>query len=108
MIYERLAPLAAEAHEVVATGGALVRSRVWAQMVADALGRPLTLGGESEASSRGAALLALDALGLSPGLGGAPTGGGELIAPDPLRRDRYRQALARQRRLYDALVAEPR
>jgi gluconokinase len=77
-------------------------------MIADGLGRALLLDGESEASSRGAALLALDALGLSPGLAGAPMGGGELIVPDPLRRDRYRQALARQRRLYDALVAEPR
>jgi gluconokinase len=108
LIYERLAPLAAPAHEVVASGGALVRSRVWAQMIADGLGRALLLDGESEASSRGAALLALDALGLPPGLAGAPMGGGELIVPDPLRRDRYRQALARQRRLYDALVAEPR
>jgi len=95
------------AHEVVASGGGLVRSRVWAQMIADALGRALTLGGESEASSRGAALLALDALGLPPGLAAAPMGGGELIVPDPLRRDRYRQALARQRRLYDTLVVEP-
>jgi len=34
LIYERLAPLAAPAHEVVASGGALVRSRVWAQMIA--------------------------------------------------------------------------
>jgi gluconokinase len=107
LIYERLAPLAAPAHEIVASGGALVRSRVWAQMIADALGRALTLGAESEASSRGAALLALDALGLPPGLAGAPMAGGELIVPDPLRRDRYRQALARQRRLYDTLVAEP-
>ena len=107
LIYERLAPLAAPAHEVVASGGALVRSRVWAQMIADALGRALRLDGESEASSRGAALLALDALGLPPGLAAAPMGGGELIVPDPLRRDRYRQALARQRRLYDTLVVEP-
>jgi len=106
LVYERLLPLASPAHEVIASGGAVLRSRVWAQMIADALGRPLTLGGESEASSRGAALLALDALGAAPGPASAPSDGGDLIQPDPHRRARYREALARQRRLYDALFAE--
>src|SRR5262245_11665821 len=53
-IYELLAPLAAAGHQVVASGGALVRSRAWTQMIADALGRPVLLGREREASSRGA------------------------------------------------------
>ncbi len=102
LVYERLAPLATESHEIIVSGGALVRSRVWTQMIADALGRTLTLAAESEASSRGAALLALHSLGVLPDLA-AGTPGGEPVEPDPRRRDRYREAAARQRRLYDSL-----
>jgi gluconokinase len=107
LVYERLAPLAAPTHEVVASGGALARTRVWPQMIADALGRPLILGAESEASSRGAALLALDALGIPPGPALGASGGGSVISPDPRRSRESRAALARQRRLYDAICAEP-
>lgn len=102
-IHERLAPLAAAEHDLVVSGAALARSRAWAQMVADALGRPLTISAESEASSRGAALLALDALGLPPGLAGARLPGGERVEADPRRRGRYAEALARHRHLYAAL-----
>ena len=86
------------------SGGAVVNSRTWAQMIADALGRPIIVSVESEASSRGVALLTLDALGLPPRLAGAPVPGGERVEPDPRRRDRYRDAAARQQHLYDALL----
>lgn len=103
LVYERLAPLAAPSHEIIVSGGAPVRSRALAQMIADALGRPLRLSIESEASSRGAALLALDSLGIPPGPEHVAVTGGERIEPDPGRRDRYREAAARHQRLYDAL-----
>src|SRR5262249_60205316 len=57
LIYDLLAPLAGSGHEVIASGGALVRSRAWTQMIADALGRPLLLSREREAASPRAALL---------------------------------------------------
>lgn len=104
LVYERLAPLADPRHEIVVSGGAVVNSRTWAQMIADALGRPIIVSVESEASRRGVALLTLDALGLPPGLAGAPVPGGERVEPDPRRRDRYRDAAARQQHLYDALL----
>ncbi len=66
LIHERLAPVAAPGHAVVASGGALLRSPVWTGIVADALGVPMTLSSETEASSRGAAILALAALGRHP------------------------------------------
>jgi gluconokinase len=106
LVYGRLIPLADASHEIVISGGAVERSRVWAQMIADALGHPLTISVESEASSRGAALLAFDALGLPPGLAGAWVPGGERIEPDPRRRDRHRAAAARQERLYRALFGD--
>src|SRR6185436_7486089 len=48
---------------IVASGNALRSSPVWLQIIADVLGRPLLLGGPAEASSRGAALLALEVVG---------------------------------------------
>jgi gluconokinase len=97
-VYDLLRPLAAPRHAIVASGGALVRSRTWAQIIADALGHPLVLSREEEATSRGSALLALDSLGhpVEPPAVNPP---GETIQPVADRHARYREALARQRRL---------
>jgi gluconokinase len=101
LIHERLAPVAAPGHAVVASGGALLRSPVWTGIVADTLGVPVTLSSETEASSRGAAILALAALGhaIPPG----PLDG-TLVTPDARRHEIYRRALARQVRLYETVV----
>ena len=64
-VYDRLSPLAAVDHVLVASGGALAHSPTWAQIVTDALGVPVAQGGDAEASARGAALLALEALGVA-------------------------------------------
>jgi gluconokinase len=103
LVYDLLRPLAAREHLVVASGGALARSRVWRQRLADALGHPLTLASEDEASSRGAALLALEALGVLPDLAAAAGPLGETVRPSPAAHARYRLALERQRQL-DARV----
>lgn len=63
LVHERVAAAAEPDHAVVATGGALAASRGWAQIVADALQRPILINGEPQASARGAAMLALEALG---------------------------------------------
>jgi gluconokinase len=55
---------AGPAAEVVAGGGALHASPAWARMVADALGRPLRLAPDPETTLRGAALIALERLGV--------------------------------------------
>jgi len=104
LVHELIEPLAASGHEVVASGGALVRSRAWAQMIADALGRPLLLAREPEASSRGVALLASAALGRLSDFRGAARVDAERIEPAPRRLERYRELRARQARLYAALV----
>jgi gluconokinase len=100
LVYELLAPCAAPRHEVVASGGALDRLPAWAQMIADAIGRPVTRIAEVEMTARGAALLALDALGTLGGLGRIPSPAGATHEPDRTRHARYRDALARQRALY--------
>jgi gluconokinase len=100
-IYERLEPLAAPDHVVVGSGGALAHSPVWAQIVTDALGVPVSLGGDAEASARGAALLALEALG---GPAPEPPAPLRVLRPAPDRHARYREARLRQGRLYDKIV----
>jgi len=92
-------------HQIVATGGALLRSPAWTQIVADALGQRLVASGEAEASSRGAALLALVALGALPNLEAAPASLGATYEPDPAHHAVYRAALARQQDLYARLIA---
>ena len=49
---------------VVATGGALLANPGWLQVLADVLGRPVEVSGVAEGSARGAALMALERLGL--------------------------------------------
>ena len=82
---------------VVATGGGLDNSPAWTQIMADALGRPVAHSAVAEGSSRGAAVLALEALGEQPGE--APLG--ETFEPDPAATEAYRAALERQQALYE-------
>jgi len=85
---------------VVATGGGLVNSPAWTQIVADALGRPVAHSAVAEGSSRGAAVLALEALGEQPGE--APLG--ETFEPDPEATEAYRAARERQQALYERVI----
>ena len=89
--------------EVIASGGGLLHSPTWTGIMADVLGKPVTLSGVKEASSRGAALLALEALGGSE-IEEAQAPLGETLEPDPGRHEVYRNALERQRRLYNAVL----
>ena len=100
-VYERLRPLAAPEHAVVASGGALHASRVWGQMIVDALGVPIEVREDVEASSRGAALLALTRLG---GVLPSPNGTGQVLRPDSERHEIYAAARVRQGRLYGSVV----
>jgi gluconokinase len=50
---------------VVATGHALLVNDVWVQVLADVLGRPVEVSGEPEGSARGAAVVALERLGVT-------------------------------------------
>src|SRR5262245_12832531 len=100
-VYERLRPLAAPEHTVVASGGALHASRAWSQMIVDAVGVPIEVRENVEASSRGAALLALSRLGCAIP---SPEETGQVLRPDLRRHEIYAAARARQRRLYGSVV----
>jgi gluconokinase len=107
LIHDILCAEVPEAREIVATGGALLKSPAWVQIMADALGRPIVTSGEPEGSSRGAALLALEALGAVPDVARVPAALRRVYEPDPDRHDRYRAAQERHRRFYRELVADP-
>ena len=94
-----------EATEVIGSGGPLYQSRVWPQILADILGTPLALSAEPEATSRGVALLALEALGEIDTLEALPAEIGETRQPDREHRAAYMAGAARHYRLYDLLVA---
>ena len=108
LVFDRLRPLLPEAPQIVASGGALLHSPVWLQIVTDVLGRPVAVSQVAEASGRGAALLALESLGLLSDVGEAPPFLGATYEPNPDHHHRYRQAIARQQALYEQLVADRR
>jgi gluconokinase len=91
--------------ELVATGGALLHSPAWLQIMADALGRPVHVSAEPEASSRGASLLGAETLGLL----GIPLERmrpplGRVYEPVAEHTRRYQAAAQRQQHLYDLLI----
>jgi gluconokinase len=108
LVFERLEPLLPPDVEVIASGGALLHSPVWLQIVADVLGQPVRTSEVEEASARGAALLALESLGAldgdDRGLADAPRFTGPSVVSDEGRHAVYRKAVERQQALYDSLI----
>ncbi len=102
LLWELLRAAAPEATEIIASGGALLHSPAWLQMMADALGHEIIASAEAEGSSRGAALLALELAGAGRAED-APVPLGVRYRPDPERHSRYRKASARHVRVEAAL-----
>jgi len=105
LIYDLLKPLAAPNHHIVASGGAIAALPCWGQIIADVLNQPITILADFEASARGAALLALHALGVLPVEDAPDPPAARTFVPDLGRHHRYVGALARQQRLYRTLVS---
>jgi len=104
LVFELLQPMISGEPQVVASGGALLGSPAWLQIVTDVLGRPVSVCGVAEATSRGAALLALEALGVIRDLQEVPHFILPGCQPDPHRHARYRRAIGRQEELYRKLI----
>ena len=105
LVYDDLRSLLPGEPQIVVSGGALASSPAWLQVVADALGRPLTHSAVPEASARGSALLALEALGALSDIAAAPDFLGDTVQPNGTRYETYRRAIVRQQALYGRLVA---
>lgn len=104
-IYERLKAELPNEAKIVASGGAIVNSRIWTQMMADVMGVPVAASAVQEASSRGAAMLALEAFGEIDNFAAIKTPTGEVFEPDAENYQRYRQGRDRQEKMYELLVA---
>jgi gluconokinase len=63
-LLERLEAALGKQESITLSGNALGRSRVWRQMIADTLGRPVRCSDQPEATARGVAVLALQKLGV--------------------------------------------
>ena len=103
-IYDRLNRVLGKTEEVIASGGALRYEHAWRQMIADVLERPVILSSEAEPSSRGVALLVLEALGILPDVASAPAALGRVYLPRPEASEIYRVAFSRQNALYEKLI----
>jgi xylulokinase len=104
-VVERLASLGVGTGEVLLLGGG-ARSRLWAQIRADLLQRPVLVSNLADSSPLGAGLLAAVAAGGFPSLGQAAAA----IAPETRRiepnaraRAVYDDAYGRYRRLFESL-----
>jgi gluconokinase len=105
MILARLlAPHAAPGHEIVASGGAMSASAYWIQTMATALGRRVRLSRSGELTSRGAAILALRALGLWQTLADEAAAGEDVFEPETALAPLYQAGLERQHRLYERVL----
>lgn len=98
-IADRLQDAGCAPERYVASGG-LLHSPAWARLLADVLGRPLTLSPLQEATARGAALVALEALGAIPSALDVPAPPGRLIEPDARRHAAYADSRARHESAY--------
>lgn len=104
LIYDLLCPKLPREHTIIASGGALLGSHIWSQMLADVLGKEIILSRENEATSRGAALLALQSLGALKKLSDAPAETGKIFVPNMDAHKVYIEAIARHKDLYSKLI----
>ncbi len=104
-IYERLRKELSGHARIIASGGGIVHSKVWSQMMADVMGVPVAVSAVQEASSRGAALLAMEAFGVIDNFNSVETPLGEVFQPDAKKYELYLIGRARQEKFYDLLIA---
>ena len=104
-IYDELQTVAQPGASLIASGGALLASPAWRQIIADVTGATLTVCDEPEATSRGIAMLVLERLGQG-GLRALAdaTRLGKAFTPNPDRYATYRAAMKRQQELYAKVV----
>jgi gluconokinase len=105
LIADQLSGLARENAIIIGGGGALVASPAWAQIIANALNRPLHITQDAEITARGVALLALAAI-RACSLSSYPPAIAYIIEPNPIAAEKFLSARERQIALYRKLMTE--
>ncbi len=95
LIHDLLSPHFQKDHIIVATGGGLLRSPAWIQIMSDVLGHPVYVSKVEEASCRGAALMALESLNVLKDICDAEPHFGEHFMPREEAHTIYQTALQR-------------
>ena len=101
-VAEELHPAAPQVVQVAAAGRVSNDQPEWLQILADALGRPVTHVTRHRATQRGTALLALDVL--APDAPRAPRATGATYEPQPAHVAHYAERHAQFAETYDALL----
>lgn len=105
-IHEALKPWLQDDHDIYVNGAAALKSPLWLQIISDTLGQSLAaLDADAEASARGAAVSALDALGEIPQLRPESPTVKDRYTPDASSHHIYQRGRARQSHLEDAMAA---
>jgi len=108
-VYEQLChalQVGRAAPRIIGSGGALLGSMTLEHIVADTLGVPVYPSLDHEASARGAALLALEAMGILPDVAQVPPHLKPPVEPDAEKHTVYRKGAERQQKLYQTLLEE--
>jgi len=92
------------APRIIGNGGALLGSMTLEQIIADTLGVAVFPSLDHEASARGAALLALETMGILPDAAQVPPHLKSEVKPDAAKHAVYRKGAERQQKLYQALL----
>lgn len=95
LIHDRLLPVMADDYVLVASGGGLLKSPAWIQIMADILGKPVCISVANEASCRGAALCAIESMGIIDDLTNADPCLGDTIHPRQEYKEVYQNAFER-------------
>ena len=104
LVADLLLPEGRQDTRFIATGGAVRSSEWWLQAMADSLGADVSVTGEAQETSRGAAVLALHGLGVWSGLDDFLPEIVKSYEPRPAMTSRYRRALDRQKSLYHRVL----
>ena len=105
LVANLLQPEMAPNHNFIAGGGAITNSPWWLQTMADVLQAEIHVPTEEQATSRGAAILALNALGTWRTLNDVTPDIANVYRPTDNHLGAYHSAIERQLDLYQATIA---
>ncbi len=104
LVADLLLPGVKSGYQMIASGGAIQNSPWWLQTMADVLGVPVGVSAEPQDTSRGTAILALNALGIWEDLDSHPAHIAETYEPNSASSDIYATARDQQAKLYSNLL----
>lgn len=103
-VQRQLNASSAEKLQIIASGGALLRSPAWLQIMADVLNQPVTALEEGEISARGLALLGLQQLGIIQSTSELQPQFGKTYLPNIENHQIHQAAIQRQVEMYEKLI----